>query len=195
MKRIALAQVFLDSGNLDEARRNANEARTASSLESVAVAAARIYATIGDTDAAGEIATELSSKLQPQSRAYGLMIRGMIARQAGNLVPAIDAFRDAIELADLWLVRFELGRAYLEAEYYAEALGEFTACADRRGEATAVFLDDTPSFRYLASLPYWVGRAQQGLGMQSAASQAYGEFLALREDGGPLADDARQRME
>ena len=88
-----------------------------------------------------------------------------------------------------------LGRAYLEADFFAEALGEFTACEERRGEASAVFLDDTPSVRYLSTLPYWTGRAQAGLSMRSAANQEFGKFLALRPEGGPLADDARQRLQ
>ena len=79
--------------------------------------------------------------------------------------------------------------------FYAEALGEFNACLDRRGEASAVFLDDSPSVRYLAELPYWIGRAQSGLGMHSSSIQGYEDFLALRPEGGPLADDARQRMQ
>ncbi|MCJ7591059.1 MAG: hypothetical protein MUO51_06865, partial [Woeseiaceae bacterium] len=88
-----------------------------------------------------------------QSRAYGLMLQSAAARKAGNHVEAIDLLRSAVDLADLWLVRFELGRAYLEAELYAEALGEFLTCEERRGEAAAVFLDDMPSYRYLATLP------------------------------------------
>ena len=57
-----------------------------------------------------------------------------------------------------------------------------------------MFLDDTPTFRNLGDLPYWLGRAQEGLGMQSAAAQNYQAFLTLRPQGGPLADDARERL-
>jgi tetratricopeptide (TPR) repeat protein len=194
-KQIALAQVLLAAGETGAAERAADDAREWSNLESVDVAAARIYLVTGKTEAAAAIADELAGKLQSQSRAYGRMIRGMLARDAGNYIEAVDALRNALELADLWLVRFELGRAYLDAEFYAEALGEFNANLDRRGEATAVFLDDTPSVRYLAELPYWIGRAQSGLGMHTSSIQGYEDFLALRPEGGPLADDARQRMQ
>ena len=68
-------------------------------------------------------------------------------------------------------------------------------CSDRRGEATALFLDDMPTYRYLATLPYWTARAEQGLGMQSASMQGFEQFLTLRPVGGPLADDARQRLQ
>jgi hypothetical protein len=47
----------------------------------------------------------------------------------------------------------------------------------------------------MANLPYWQGRAQQELGMTTAALQSFEEFLALRPEGHPLADDARQRMQ
>lgn len=194
-KKIALADVLLAAGEPDAAASAAGEARDWSNRESVDVSAARIYVAVGKTDAAGKVAEGLSGRLQSRSRAYGQMVQGMLAREAGNYVEAVDALRGAIDLADLWLIRFELGKAYLEAGFYAEALGEFNACLDRRGEATAVFLDDLPSVRYLAELPYWIARAQSGLGMQSSSIQGYQDFLALRPEGGPLADDARQRMQ
>ena len=75
-----------------------------------------------------------------------------------------------------------------------EAFDEFDSCLERRGEATAVFLDDIPTFRHLAALSYWIARAQDGLGMGTAATENYQAFLALRPDGGPLADDANRRL-
>ena len=71
---------------------------------------------------------------------------------------------------------------------------EFIAAGERQGEASSIFLDDLPTFRYMASLPYWLGRAQEELGMQSAAAVNYAAYLARRPGGGPLADDARQRL-
>ena len=44
-------------------------------------------------------------------------------------------------------------------------MDEFTACMDGQGEATAVFLDDLPTYRYMADVPEWLGRAQEGLGL------------------------------
>ena len=78
----------------------------------------------------------------------------------------------------------------------AEALSELDACLKRRGEATAVFLDDVPSFRYLAALPYWLGRAQVGVGLERSAADNFKRFLNLRSVGtrDSLADDARRRL-
>jgi hypothetical protein len=96
----------------------------------------------------------------------------------------------------LWLARLGLGIAYVQRGMFVEALAELETCEKRRGEATSVFLDDLPTFRYLSELPYWKGRAQQGLG-SSAAADSFRAFLALRE-GSTGADllvaDARARL-
>ncbi len=194
VKNIALAQIHIVLGKNEAAISAADSALDLSGRDSIRIAAAGVFMDVGNTDRASRIAEELTSKLQSQSRAYGQMIQASIARADGRYVEAIDLLRSAIDLADLWLIRFELGRAYLDAEYFAEALDEFNECKKRRGEATAVFLDDTPSIRYMSTLPYWTALAQQALGMQSSAAQEFAAFLALRPQGGPLAEDARQRV-
>ena len=140
------------------------------------------------------IAEEMQQELPLHTRAYGLMLQGIIHRIDGDHVKSIDAMRQAQKLADLWLIRFELGRSYLAAEQFAEALDEFTVAFERRGEATAVFLDDTPTYRFLATLPYWTARAQEGLQMQSAAVENYQAFLDRWSGDGPLSNDARERL-
>ncbi len=157
------------------------------------VPAALISIQIGDTETASAIAESLGQKLQSQSRAYSLMIAGILELEAGKQVPAIDKLRAAIEMSDLWLIRFHLGRAYLEAGFAAEAVGEFQICQDRIGEATAMFLDDRPTWRYTATLSYWSGRAEEGLGMAHSAREKYRLFLQTRPNG-PLADDAKGRL-
>jgi len=194
VKNIALAEVLAKQGDTRIASDTATSALEQSAMISVKVPAALLYVDIGNIEAANSIAAELTSKLQPQSRAYGQMIQAVIARNSGDYVPAVDFLRGAAELADLWLVRFELGRTYLEAEFFAEALSELLLCDERRGEATAIFLDDNPSYRYLATLPYWTARAQQALGMQSSSLEGYQTFLSRRPNGEPLTDDARQRL-
>ena len=46
----------------------------------------------------------------------------------------------------------------------------------------------------MATLPYWLGRAQEGLGMTAEARENYTTFVGYRPEGDPLADDARQRL-
>jgi hypothetical protein len=158
------------------------------------VPAALTYIGTGDTGAAHAIARELSDSLQSQSRAYGALLDGLIALRNGDSITAIESITAGVALADLWLLRFYRGVAYIEADFPAEALDDFTVCFERRGEASAVFLDDLPTWRYMAELPYWQGRAQLKLGMLHEARQNLSAFAARRPEGDPLADDARQRM-
>lgn len=158
------------------------------------VPAALLYLQIGDVVAAQAIADALGDSLQTQSRAYADLINGLIALGDGEHVDAIDSMVTGIGRADLWLLRYYLGRAYLEAGFFAEALDEFTACNERRGEASSIFLDDLPTWRYMSELPYWQARAQMELGMSDAAATNLQAFIARRPSGDALADDARQRL-
>ena len=192
--RIALAEALFSAGREQEARAEVVAALDAATGLPTQVPAALLYLEAGETEPAQQIAATLSASLQPQSRAYGKMLDGIIALRAGDHVAAIDAISAALEFADLWLVRFALGKAYLEAGFNAEAMDEFGAAAERRGEATAVFLDDLPTYRYFSPLPYWQGRAQMNLGMTDAAMRNFALFIERRPAEDPLAADARQRM-
>lgn len=193
-KYIALAEAHILNDDPKERSLEAIKAalETSSGL-SQKVGAAINYLAAGEASLAREIAGELSSGLQPQNRAYGAMISGMLYSAAGQHVEAIDTLVRATQLSDFWLVRLELGKAYLRAGASAEALDEFSRCEQRRGEASAVFLDDLPTWRYVAELPYWRGRAQQEVGMTHAARESYRVFLSLRAEGA-LARDARERL-
>jgi len=193
--RIGLAEALLrDGADAKTVAEALLEALDTSGGLSRQIPAALLYLEIGDSNSARLIAETLGKNLQPQSRAYAALINGMIALRGGDTVAAIDSISAGIELADLWLLRYYRGIAYLEAGYGAEALDEFTACYERRGEASAVFLDDLPTYRYMATLPYWNGRAQQALGMLHDARQSYMAFVARRPEGDALAEDARERM-
>ena len=114
-----------------------------------------------------------------------------MALKQGRRADAVDAFRAALGHADIWLARYHLGIAYVESGLYAEALSEFDKCDKRRGEATALFLDDLPTFRYLAPLSYWLGRAKEGLNVKGDAAEHYKAFSPLRPEPSkdPLALD------
>jgi tetratricopeptide (TPR) repeat protein len=195
IKHLAIGQARLAQGNIDTATASADAALDLSSSDARRVPAALIYIEAGLAVKAQAIVDEMEAELPLQTRAYGAMLQGVIHRADGDLVNSIDRLRQALEMADLWLIRFELGRSYLAADLYAEALDEFTIAHDRRGEATAVFLDDTPSYRFLATLPYWTGRAQEGLGMQAAAVENYQAFLVRWSGDGSLPSDARRRLQ
>jgi tetratricopeptide (TPR) repeat protein/tRNA A-37 threonylcarbamoyl transferase component Bud32 len=170
-------------------------ARTLSDQDYVLVPAARLAVAAGRLDEARAIAVSLAGRLQAQSRAYSKLIDAEIAMSARQYPAAIDALHAAQKLADLWLVRFTLGLAYFQRGDYPEAVSEFAKARERRGEATAIYLDDLPTFRHYASLPYWFGRARE---MQKLdARPQFQEFLQIRQanNSDPLVEDARRRLE
>jgi tetratricopeptide (TPR) repeat protein len=194
-KLLLVAESYVGAGNneaaMDAAQRLASNATSLSHK----VVAARVALAAGESGLAEEISAALGKVLQPQSRSYGMMIEGMMLREKGEFVAAIDRFNAAIDMSDLWLIRYERGRAYLDGGFFAEAIDEFRICGtDRVGEATAVFLDEVPTYRYLAELPYWQGRAEEALGMTDAARENYIKYVATNRDDGHYVDDARARV-
>lgn len=118
----------------------------------VNVRAALLLAELGKFEKAEKIASRLSDDLSNFGRAYSNVIRATIASKMGNHVKAVEYSKTAIEVADLWLARFVLGKAYLDSDYPVEAYNEYQICKDRSGEGVAVFLDDRPSFRMIGNL-------------------------------------------
>jgi tetratricopeptide (TPR) repeat protein len=167
-----------------------------SSDEYTAVPSARILAAAKQDGRARALARKLEERSQPEARAYARIIEGEVALQQGRYSDAISAFAEAVKNADLWLARFGLGIAYVEAKRAAEAIAELKACENRRGEATALFFDDIPTYRYTAVLPYWRGRAQEGMGQSAAAAASFEEFLKIRSaaKNDPLVADAQKRL-
>jgi tetratricopeptide (TPR) repeat protein len=193
-KYMALAEALNGLGQKNEVTDALSQGLALTKADSSLLPAALMYLNIGQHEDAESMAKLLSQKLQPHSRAYAKLVSGLIHLNSGEYTEAIDSINAALELADLWLVRFFLGRAYFEAGFFAEALDEFITAGNRQGEATSVFLDDLPTYRYLATLPYWLGRAQQALGMKAAAARNYTTYTSRRPGSDSLADDARQRM-
>lgn len=195
VKQMALAEVYLELEDVDAAALAATRGLEHVRAPATMVPAALVEIAAGNHDAAMQIAASLAEQLSEQSRAYAEMIMGVVLLESGDHLAAINQLTAAINTADLWLLRFYRGRAYLEGGYFVEALDEFTVARDRHGEATAVFLDDLPTYRYMSTLPYWIARAQKGLGMSHDARQNFSAFMSRRSAGGPMADDARHRME
>jgi eukaryotic-like serine/threonine-protein kinase len=195
-KLVALAEAHSARGDVKSAMRAADSALTLFRDEFVAVPVARVFAAAKANARLTQLVRDLEARPQAQARAYGNIIAGEQALEAGDFTGAIRHFSLAIKSADVWLARFRLGIAYVQAGQHAEAISELEGALKRRGEATAVFLDDVPTFRYLALLPYWLGRAREGLGMGSAA-ESYKEFLRIRAAAAPvdrLVADARARL-
>ena len=195
-KEIIAAEAELAAGRAAKAVDAAHEALKLSRQPAAVVPAARILARAGRLAEARTLAAELGSQLPKQSRAYGKIVLAEIALEEKKPAEAADLLTQARAIADLWLGRFDLGVAYVEANAFAEAISELEACQKRRGEATALFFDDRPTVRYLATLPYWLGRAQDGLGQRTTAKASYDAFVKRRPDMNtdPLVQDARRRI-
>ena len=195
-KTVALAEARAASAGAAEGARVIADLAAESSDESVSVPAARLLGAARQDARALQLSRRLDERTQPVPRAYARIIAGEVAMRQRRYSDAIDEFSAAVKAADLWLARFDLGVAYVESGRYAEAISELDACVNRRGEATALFFDDIPTFRYAAVLPYWRGRAQQGLKMGGAAA-SFERFLRIRAGGpgDPLVVDARKRLD
>ena len=193
LKYIALAQSYADQENFSAATTAGANALPLADGDAAKVSVAMIYIQAGDLTSARAIADALTEQADAHSRAYGQMLKGMILESEGARTEAILAMRKAITTANLWLIRFQIGKAYLRAGSYLEALDELTRLKARRGEATSAFLDDMPTYRLLAELPYWIGRAQEELKIRSGARKSYEKYVSLRPQGGALVQDASER--
>jgi tetratricopeptide (TPR) repeat protein len=195
-KQIALAEAMANLGQRADAKALALAIVKNSGADSARVPAARVLARAGEAAEAARIADELAAGRQPQTRAYGRILQAEQALARRDSTQAIQLLGDARKSADLWLGRFLLGVSLVEAGAYAEAVSELELAWKRRGEATALFLDDRPTLRYLPPLRYWLGRAHEGLNAPTVARAHYEGFLALRPAASkdPLAADARKRL-
>ena len=162
LKLVTLAEVELAAGARARALALADEALALSTAENVVVPAARILVATGHADRAGVLADNLEKQVQKRRRALAGVIRAEIALAQKKPVQAIDALSAARALADSWLVRFTLGRVYVEAGRFVEATAELEAAQKRVGEGAAMFMDDWPTFRETAAVPYWLATSAGG---------------------------------
>jgi tetratricopeptide (TPR) repeat protein len=189
------SQALLLQGQNAKAIAAAEQASSGSTDESLLYPAAMVFLQAGKADKAMELSQKLNQRLEPDPGAYSKLIEAEAQMTRKDYRDAVRTFQDAQKIADTWLGHFGLGRAYLEAGAFTEADSEFDACVKRRGEATAVFLDDEPSWRYFAPVYYYLGRTRQGL-QSPGAADAYRNFLKIREKStnDPLAKDAQERL-
>jgi len=159
--------------------------------------AARTFVEIGQISRAQQLAKDLKAKLQQQPKSLAQLIAGDIALKQNQLSEAIDAYREARKLHDSWLAHFSLGKAYVEAMHFPEALPELDTSDKRSSETADMFDSNISSLRYLPPLYYWLGRAQEGLGATEAAQKSYQRYDAIRKDADPsdkLLPDVKRRL-
>jgi serine/threonine protein kinase/tetratricopeptide (TPR) repeat protein len=163
-RRLAIkSEVLLAQGNKAGALRAAREAATGAREEGVLYISGKTLIGAGDSAKALELASDLDNRLENEPRIYGALLRGEAALAAGRPRDALTSFEAGQKLADTWLGRLSLGRAYMALGAFPEAASEFDRCVARKGEATAVFLDDLPSYRLMKPVPALLDRARKGL--------------------------------
>ena len=143
-KFAALAHVMLLRQQKTAAIAAADDALANSNAVKIRFLAARVFVDAGESDRANTLAASLASELQVEPRAYAKVIEGDAAMKRGDPRGAIKALTDSISLLDTWIGRFDLGRAYVDAGAFTQADSEFDRCLRRRGEALALFLDESP---------------------------------------------------
>lgn len=167
-KKIAMAQAYMGLGQADSAL-EIIDGLQASRGEGLLIPAAEIYAAIGQHGKAFAIAEEYRKKLGP-ARAYANLIDGVNAFHQQEYIMAIESLRSALEYADLWIIRYYLGQAYIGAGRAAAAIAEIELCIERRAEAGGMFFDDVPTWRYTASLDELKQKAADSLTASHTAS-------------------------
>jgi eukaryotic-like serine/threonine-protein kinase len=194
-KRIMLGQAWLMLGQFAKAESAAGAAIQDTDDVSLLYPAAVIYLETGHLENAIEISGKLGQRFEPDPRAYGKLIEAELQIRRSDFRQAVRTLEDAKTIADTWLGRLDLGRAYLGAGAYTDSDTELDACMNRKGEATSVFLNDRPSWRYFVPVFYYQGRAHQEL-LNPAAANDYRKYLSIRgaDANDPLAADARKRL-
>jgi serine/threonine protein kinase/tetratricopeptide (TPR) repeat protein len=165
------------------------------SKEDVLFAAGRLYAESGEEKKAAGLEAELNSKLEPLPQAEAKLIEGEFQLQRGKAKEAIKLFEDSKTISDTWLGHFELARAYLAAEAFAQADSELSECLKRRGEAVDVFSDEVETFHFFPAVYFYQGRVYEGL-KSGAAADAYRTFIGLKAKDAqdPMVNEAKQRL-
>jgi hypothetical protein len=94
----------------------------------------------------------LGRKLDAQSKAYLMMIEGLLARVRRNYGEAERLIREAIGTNDLWMLHLVLAELYDSLDMTLEARLERDVCARRSGEGVTAWINRIPTCRYLAKV-------------------------------------------
>jgi eukaryotic-like serine/threonine-protein kinase len=193
VKSIALAHAYLLAGRNPQAVAAAEKAVALDKQPSTLHAAGTVLSEAGEAAKAQSLASQLESSLDSEPQLYGTLLEGKIALDRGNARKAVLTLKEAGQKTDTWIGHLLLGRSYLEAGMYPEASSEIESCLKRPGEASALYLDDLPTFRLLPPVYYYMGRVQEAL-KSPAAAESYRSFLAIQGKGTSLlVADARKR--
>jgi tetratricopeptide (TPR) repeat protein len=165
-----------------------------SKTTSTRFAAGRIYAAAGEAAKARKLADGLASESQLEASVYAKLIEGEVTLEEKDARKAIQLLNEANKQLDIWIGRFDLGRAYLDAGLFPDADSEFDRCIKRRGETFDLF-DYVPTYSFLPKAYYYQGRAREAL-KSAGFADSYRTYLSIREKAGedPLLPEVRRRL-
>ena len=152
LKHAAMGEAMLARGDRDLAAREADAALAISQSNAVALRAGLTLAKSGRSAAAQKVVAMLDRKLEADPRAYALLIQAEINLAQKQPRAAIDQIREAQQHADTWIGRVAAARAQLDLGAAADAQSEVETAARRSGEATAITLDEWPTFHFFAEV-------------------------------------------
>jgi lipopolysaccharide biosynthesis regulator YciM len=158
-KYLTLAEARADQGRPADAILAVDQALATSRHEDVLLPAAQLLVELDRESRAAALARELASRTTERAHAYSAIVNAQIAMHRGNAAGAIEMLRGVVQSTDLWLARFTLGTAFLQAQRFDEAQAEFATCQLRRSEAVTLFDDETPTLRYLRVLDQYLRAA------------------------------------
>jgi len=191
---VILAEAYLRCGDEPRAAEVAERALKGTTPDYLTLLAALTLAEAGRDKRTLALAEQFDKRPERELRAYGDLLRGAVQLRRHKPADAVATLRGALQKRDLWLVRLTLARAHLEAGQVAQASDELDTCERRRGEATDLFVESAPTWRFYPTVRYLQGRAREAL-QSPASADAYRAFLALkRADEEPLVADARRRL-
>lgn len=165
-KYMVLAEAYEGMGRRAEALTAVRSGLALTTRSSVLLAGGRLLIAAGRIEDARPIESELAKRLDPHSRVYGKILQAELYMADERTADAVDSLLASQKVADMWLTHVLLGQNYIRAKSFPEALAQFEEAQRRRGEATAIFLDDVPSIRYLAPLAGWLRQARTGMGLK-----------------------------
>jgi tetratricopeptide (TPR) repeat protein len=168
-------------GNIDVARKQAQQALASTSKTNVRALAALAVALSGDSQQADQVVTELTNE-KPEGTVprfiSGPQVRAAIALQKQNPAEAIEVLRAALpyDLADM-TIPYLRGQAYLAARQGPEAVAEFQKIVNNKGP---VGVDVIGALALLG-----LGRAHAVAWETDKAKTAYQDFFAVWKDADP----------
>lgn len=191
---VTLAEVRMEQRRPADAIALAEQALAAADEPPIMFLAGRVLLDAGRPARLQELSKALALKLDDEPHVYGKLLEGEAELKRGDARAALAKFKEAQDISDTWLGRFGLGRAYLAAQGYPEAESELERCLKRQGEATAVFLDDVPTYRSLAPVYYYLGRTKEAI-KPSSGADSFKTFLSIKTGAAgsdPMIADARK---